>query len=61
VFKATPRMVQFQYEISNGESGQVLASGETKHVFLGKDLRPVKLAGKYLPLFGITSVVPAQT
>ena len=37
-----------------------LASGETKHIFLSTDMRPVKLPEKYLPLFGITSV-PART
>ncbi|MGA2878353.1 MAG: thioesterase family protein [Bryobacteraceae bacterium] len=56
VTKANLRMVEFQYEIRNAESDRVLASGETKHLFLGSDMRPLKLPEKYLPFFGITSV-----
>jgi len=55
VAKANLRMVEFGYEISNAESGRTLASGETKHMFLGAGMRPVKLPEKYQPLFGITS------
>jgi acyl-CoA thioester hydrolase len=55
VAKANRRMVQFQYEICEAQSGRALASGETKHMFLGAGMRPVKLPEKYLPLFGITS------
>jgi acyl-CoA thioester hydrolase len=60
VAKANLRMVEFQYEISDAESGRQLASGETRHIFLGAGMRPVKLPEKYLPMFGITSA-PAQT
>jgi acyl-CoA thioester hydrolase len=60
VAKATQRMVEFQYEISDALSGRALASGETKHMFLSTAMRPVKLPEKYFPFFGITSV-PAQT
>jgi acyl-CoA thioester hydrolase len=60
VSKANLRMVEFQYEIRNAQSGRALASGDTKHMFLGPDMRPLKLPEKYLPLFGITSV-PART
>jgi acyl-CoA thioester hydrolase len=60
ITKANRRMVEFQYEVREAHSARALASGETKHMFLGTDLRPVKLPDKYLALFGITSV-PAQT
>jgi acyl-CoA thioester hydrolase len=60
VSKSSPRMVEFQYEIRNSQSRRQLASGETKHIFLSANMRPVKLPEKYLPLFGITSV-PART
>jgi acyl-CoA thioester hydrolase len=60
VSKANLRMVEFQYEIRNVQSGRQLASGETRHMFLGANMRPVKLPEKYLPLFGITSA-PART
>ncbi len=53
VANANRRMVQFQYEIRNAESGVPLASGETKHMFLSAGMRPMKLPDKYLPLFGI--------
>jgi acyl-CoA thioester hydrolase len=60
VAKANPRMVEFEYDIRHAQTARQLASGATKHMFLGTDMRPVKLPEKYLPLFGITSV-PAQT
>jgi acyl-CoA thioester hydrolase len=60
VSKSSPRMVEFQYEIRNAQNGRELASGETRHIFLGAKMRPVKLPAKYLPAFGITSV-PART
>jgi len=56
VAKANQRMVEFQYEIRNAGSGRELASGATKHMFLGTGMRPAKLPEKYLALFGITSV-----
>jgi len=60
VAKASQRMVEFEYDIRDAENGRELASGGTKHIFLGANMRPVKLPEKYWPLFGITSV-PAQT
>jgi len=60
IAKANLRMVEFQYEIRNAQSGRQLAAGETRHMFLGAGMRPVKLPEKYLALFGITSV-PART
>jgi acyl-CoA thioester hydrolase len=48
----TPRMVRFGYEMRLA-GGRVLATGETKHVFCGRDLKPRKLPEKYRSLFGI--------
>ena len=48
---AHPRMVRFAYEMRHGE--RKLATGETKHVFCGRDLKPVRLPVKYRPNFGI--------
>ena len=56
VVKATRRTVEFQYEISDAQSGGQLASGVTKHVFLGAALKPATLPEKYWPLFGIEPV-----
>ena len=50
------RMVEFEYQIREAQAGRELASGATKHLFLGPDMRPVKLPDKYYPMFGITSV-----
>ena len=60
VSKANQRMVEFEYQICEAQAGRELASGATKHLFLGPDMRPVKLPAKYFPMFGITSV-PART
>lgn len=53
VSEAGPRMVVFSYEIENAETGKTLATGETKHVFVGRDMRPAKLPPKYRPMFGM--------
>jgi acyl-CoA thioesterase FadM len=48
-------MIEFQYEMRDARDGSKLASGETKHIFLGVDFKPVKLPEKYLAPFGIDS------
>ena len=60
VAKANQRMVEFQYEIRDAQSGRRFATGETKHMFLGAGMRPVKLPEKYLPLFGIGPATAAD-
>lgn len=45
------RMVRFVYEMAEAESGRKLATGETAHIFCGRDMRPLKLPEKYLGLF----------
>src|SRR4029077_8164108 len=50
---ANRRMVEFLYEIREAGLNQQLASAETKHIFLGRDMKPVKLPQKYYPFFGI--------
>jgi acyl-CoA thioester hydrolase len=52
IASANRRVVTFQYGIAN-ETGQELATGETKHIFLNKALRPVTLPPKYYGHFGI--------
>ena len=51
VKQAGARMVRFAYEMSEAESGRKLATGETAHIFCGRDMRPLKLPEKYLGLF----------
>ncbi|MEO8026096.1 MAG: thioesterase family protein [Bryobacteraceae bacterium] len=48
-----PRMIVFGYEMREADANQVLATGETKHFFCGKDGRPRKLPEQYRPLFGL--------
>jgi acyl-CoA thioester hydrolase len=50
---AHPRMVRFAYEIRLSADGRKLATGETSHVFCGRDLKPVRLPEKYRANFGI--------
>ena len=52
------RMVTFGYEMREKEHGTKLASGSTKHVFCGPDLKPAKLPRNYWREFGIAS--PAE-
>jgi acyl-CoA thioester hydrolase len=51
--QAHPRMVRFAYEMIEAATSRVLATGETKHVFSGRDLKPRKLPEKYRAAFGI--------
>jgi acyl-CoA thioester hydrolase len=46
------RMVTFAYEMTCGE--RRVATGSTKHVFLSRALKPVRLPEKYAVLFGIS-------
>ena len=47
VEEANPRMVRFAYEMRLAADGRKLATGETKHIFLGRDLRPCRMPEKY--------------
>ena len=49
---ASRRMVEFRYAMRN-ERGEAVALGETKHVFLSREFRPVALPEKYFGFFGI--------
>lgn len=49
---AHQRMITFAYEISNAADGTLLATGETRHLFV-KDGHPVKVPTKYFQLFGL--------
>lgn len=55
---ANRRMVQFSYEMQN-EPGRPVATGETRHIFLGPGMRPVKLPEKYHSYFGIGQLLAA--
>jgi acyl-CoA thioester hydrolase len=51
--EAHPRLIRFGYEMSCVEDGRRLATGETKHIFCGRDRKPRKLLEKYRSAFGI--------
>ena len=53
VARAHPRLVTFAYEMRRAEDAQLLAEGETTHVFCDRELRPRKLPAKYWGAFGI--------
>jgi|SRR5450755_3813447 acyl-CoA thioester hydrolase len=53
VEEANSRMVRFVYQMRLAADGRKLASGETRHIFLGRDLRPCRLPEKYREKFGI--------
>jgi acyl-CoA thioester hydrolase len=50
---ANRRMVEFEYAMRT-EAGCAIATGSTKHLFLGRNMKPLRLPEKYFPLFGIT-------
>ncbi|MBV8817456.1 MAG: acyl-CoA thioesterase [Acidobacteriaceae bacterium] len=52
ILKANRRMVAFGYEIAR-HSGDPLATGETTHIFMSPDFKPVKLPPKYFDYFGV--------
>jgi len=46
------RFVSFNYEMTCG--GRKVAISQTRHIFLNRELRPVRLPDKYSILFGIS-------
>ncbi len=50
---ANRRMVEFKYEIREAGAGRPLASGATKHIFLSREMKPVRLPEKYHGFFGV--------
>ncbi|HTQ52993.1 MAG TPA: thioesterase family protein [Bryobacteraceae bacterium] len=53
VEEAHPRMVRFAYEMRRAADGRKLATGETRHIFLNRDLRPCRMPEKYREKFAI--------
>ena len=43
ISRANRRMVEFHYEIRDAATDRELATGETKHIFLDAEMRPMKL------------------
>jgi len=55
IARANHRMVEFDYRMRETSSARALATGKTKHIFLGPDMKPVTLPVKYYSFFGISS------
>ena len=53
VEEANMRMVCFAYEMRLAAEGRKLATGETRHIFLGRDFRPCRMPEKYREKFEI--------
>jgi acyl-CoA thioester hydrolase len=51
--RADPRMAVFAYEMRLAESGAILATGSTTHVFVDGNMRRTRLPEKYRPMFGL--------
>ncbi len=57
VEEANSRMVRFGYEMREASSGRKLATGETKHLFLSRDMRPCRMPEKYRANFELATPV----
>jgi acyl-CoA thioester hydrolase len=56
IAEANSRMVTFAYEMRLAAEGRKLASGETRHVFCNRELKPCRMPEKYREQFGLISV-----
>ncbi len=61
VQRGSNRILEFAYELFESESMRLLATGVTKHVYCGRDLRPCRLPEKYWDSFGIKPRHPRDT
>jgi len=53
VTEANPRMVTFEYVMRLADDHRRLATGSTRHMLLGRDMKPARLPEKYRALFGV--------
>jgi len=51
--EAHSRMVTFAYEMRLAEGGRVLATGNTRHIFVDREMRRTRLPVKYHAMFGL--------
>jgi acyl-CoA thioester hydrolase len=58
VERAHTRMVEFGYTMTSSETGKLLVTGMTKHIFVDHSMKPIRLPIEYQPLFGITAGTP---
>jgi len=53
VTEANARMVTFEYVMRLANNLRRLATGSTRHMLLGRDMKPARLPEKYRVLFGL--------
>lgn len=53
VEEANTRLARIGYRIYRSPQNELLATGFTKHIFVSREMRAVRLPEKYRPLFGI--------
>lgn len=51
--KATPRGVRFAYIMTHADSGRKLAEGFSRHLFLDRELKPMRLPERFYRQFGL--------
>jgi acyl-CoA thioester hydrolase len=51
---ASSRMVTFAYEMRLADGDRKVATGETRHVFCNRELKPCRMPEKYRLRFGLT-------
>ncbi|MBC8167665.1 MAG: acyl-CoA thioesterase [Bryobacteraceae bacterium] len=55
VSRSTTRLLGFSYEILSADTGRILVTGSTTHIYAGRDLRPCRLPEKYWTAFQVTN------
>lgn len=53
VGRSSTRLLEFRYEVLMADTGDVLATGQTTHLYCGRDLRPCMVPRKYWQAFGV--------
>ncbi len=50
---ANPRVATFAYEMRLAEGGRMLATGQTRHLFVNRQMQRTRLPEKYHAMFGL--------
>jgi acyl-CoA thioester hydrolase len=53
VAEANSRMVKFAYEMRLATSGRKVATGESRHIFVNREMKPCRMPHKYRAHFGM--------
>jgi len=51
ISEANPRMIRFSYDMT--VDGRAVASGETRHIFLNREMKPMRVPPQYRTFFGL--------